>query len=204
MIFLRDDSRARLYRSEFRSLLSDQTSELVSCGFDGAGSDRLAGQLRCDLRFYLAENILPKVDAMSMASSLEARVPYLDNEVIDLALAIPSGLKLRGGTRKWILRKAFEGRLPKEILQRGKEGFSMPMKNWLNQQWNPLMHELLNADNFARDGLFDASYVGVLMQQHEARTHNHSHLLWALMVFQLWRDRFASRADGFGACVHAA
>jgi asparagine synthase (glutamine-hydrolysing) len=204
MIFLQDDSRARLYRSEFRTSLSDQTSELLSSGFDGAGSDRLAGQLRCDLRLYLAEDILPKVDAMSMASSLEARVPYLDNEVIDLALAIPSSLKLRGGTRKWILRKAFEGRLPKQILQRGKEGFSMPMKNWLNQQWNPLMHELLNADNFARDGLFDARYVTVLMQQHEARTHNHSHLLWALMVFQLWRDRFASRADGFGACVHAA
>jgi asparagine synthase (glutamine-hydrolysing) len=204
MIFLQDDSRARLYRTEFRTSLSDQTSELVSAGFDGASSDRLAGQLRCDLRLYLAEDILPKVDAMSMASSLEARVPYLDNEVIDLALAIPSSLKLRGGTRKWILRKAFEGRLPEQILQRGKEGFSMPMKNWLNQQWNPLMHELLNADNFARDGLFDARFVAVLMQQHEARTHNHSHLLWALMVFQLWRDRFASRADGFGACVHAA
>jgi len=204
MIFLQDDSRARLYRSEFRAALSDQTSELVASGFASAGSDRLAGQLRCDLRFYLAEDILPKVDAMSMANSLEGRVPYLDNEVIDLALAIPSDLKLRGGTRKWILRKAFEGRLPKQILRRGKEGFSMPMKNWLNQQWNPLMHQLLNADNFTRDGLFDARYVAVLMKQHEARTHNHSHLLWALMVFQLWRDRFASRADGFGACVHAA
>jgi asparagine synthase (glutamine-hydrolysing) len=141
---------------------------------------------------------------MSMASSLEARVPYLDNEVIDLALAIPSDLKLRGGIRKWILRKAFEGRLPQEILQRGKEGFSMPMKNWLNQQWNALMHELLNAENFARDGLFDARYVDVLMRQHEARTHNHSHLLWALMVFQLWRDRFGPHAEQFGACVHAA
>ena len=204
MIFLQDDSRARLYRSEFRASLSDQTSELVSSGFASAGSDRLAGQLRCDLRFYLAEDILPKVDAMSMASSLEARVPYLDNDVLDLALAIPSDLKLRGGTRKWILRKAFEGRLPKQILQRGKEGFSMPMKNWLNQQWNSLMHELLNADNLARDGLFDARYVAVLMKQHEARTHNHSHLLWALMVFQLWRARFASHADRFGACVHAA
>ncbi|MDB6090382.1 MAG: asnB 2 [Gammaproteobacteria bacterium] len=204
MIFLQDDSRARLYRSEFRRSLADQTSELVSSGFDGVGSDRLAGQMRCDLRLYLAENILPKVDAMSMASSLEARVPYLDNEVIDLALAIASDLKLRGGTRKWILRKAFEGRLPREILQRGKEGFSMPMKNWLNHQWNSLMHELLNAENFARDGLFEARYVDTLMRQHEARTHNHSHLLWALMVFHLWRDRFGTHADRVGACVHAA
>jgi asparagine synthase (glutamine-hydrolysing) len=166
--------------------------------------DRLAGQMRCDLRFYLAENILPKVDAMSMAGSLEARVPYLDNEVLDLALAIPSELKLRRGVRKWILRQAFAGRLPPQILRRGKEGFSMPMKNWLNQQWNPLMHELLSAGNLAGDGLFDARYVARLMREHEERTHNHSHLLWALMVFQLWRDRFAADLSHFREQVHAA
>ena len=68
----------------------------------------------------------------------------------------------------------------------------MPMKNWLNNEWNPLMHELLSATNLARDGFFDSLNVEQLMRQHEARTHNHSHLLWALMVFQLWRDRFAS------------
>ena len=129
---------------------------------------------------------------MSMSGSLEARVPYLDNEVIDLALSIPSSLKLRRGVRKWILREAFAARLPQEILQRGKEGFSMPMKNWLNNEWNPLMHELLSTANLARDGFFDGRHVDQLMRQHESRTHNHSHLLWALMVFQLWRDRFAS------------
>jgi len=141
---------------------------------------------------------------MSMATSLEARVPYLDNEVIDLALSIPSDLKLRGGIRKWILREAFAERLPQEIRQRGKEGFSMPMKHWLNHEWNSLMHELLNADTFSRDGLFDARYVDTLMRQHEARTHNHSHLLWALMVFQLWRDRFGNDVEQLGARVHAA
>jgi asparagine synthase (glutamine-hydrolysing) len=173
-------------------------------GFDDAlPTGRLAGQMRCDLRFYLAEDILPKVDAMSMASSLEARVPYLDNEMLDLALAIPATLKLRGGVRKWILREAFAGRLPREILRRGKEGFSMPMKNWLNKEWNPLMHELLSADNLARDGLFDARYVAVLMREHEMRVRNHSHLLWALMVFQLWRDRFARDLSRPGT-LHAA
>jgi asparagine synthase (glutamine-hydrolysing) len=204
MIFLQEHSRARLYAPQFRAQIPEQTADLVRAGLDdAAGTDRLAGQMRCDLRFYLAENILPKVDAMSMASSLEARVPYLDNEVLDLALAIPSALKLRRGTRKWILRRAFEGRLPPEILRRGKEGFSMPMKNWLNKEWNPLMHELLSADNLARDGLFDARYVALLMREHEQRTRNHSHLLWALMVFQLWRDRFASDLRRPGT-LHAA
>lgn len=204
MIFLNEQRRVRLYAPAFRAQIPEQTGELVLAGFDRLGSDRLASQMRCDLRFYLAENILPKVDAMSMASSLEARVPYLDNEVLDLALSIPSALKLRRGVRKWILRQAFATRLPQEILQRGKEGFSMPMKNWLNHEWNGLMHELLSAASLARDGLFDARYVALLMREHEARTHNHSHLLWALMVFQLWRDRFASDLARTGAHVHAA
>jgi len=193
MIFLQEQSRARLYTPEFRSHICEQTGELVGAGLrDALASDRLASQMRCDLRFYLPENILQKVDAMSMASSLEARVPYLDNEVLELALAIPSGLKLHRGVRKWILRQAFVGRLPASILGRGKEGFSMPMKNWLNAEWNPLMHELLSGTQLARDGLFDGRYVAQLMREHEARTHNHSHLLWALMVFQLWRDRFTA------------
>jgi asparagine synthase (glutamine-hydrolysing) len=204
MIFLQEEGRARLYSREFRASIPDQTGELVLSGFDRDQRDRLENQMRCDLGFYLPENILQKVDAMSMANSLEARVPYLDNEVIDLALSIPSDVKLRGGVRKWILKKAFAQRLPKEILQRSKEGFSMPMKNWLNNEWNPLMHELLNAENFARDGLFAARYVDTLMRQHEARTHNHSHVLWALMVFQLWRDRFGSGVEQLGARVHAA
>jgi len=204
MIFLQEENRARLYSKEFRESIPDQTGELVLSGFEREGLDRLANQMRCDLRFYLPEDILAKVDAMSMATSLEARVPYLDNEVIDLALSIPSDLKLRGGVRKWILREAFAERLPQEIRHRGKEGFSMPMKHWLNHEWNSLMHELLNADTFARDGLFDARYVDTLMRQHEARTHNHSHLLWALMVFQLWRDRFGNDVEQLGARVHAA
>jgi asparagine synthase (glutamine-hydrolysing) len=204
MIFLHEQSRVRLYAPEFRAQIPEQTGELVRAAFaDSVSSDRLGSQMRCDLRFYLAEDILPKVDAMSMASSLEARVPYLDNEVIDLALAIPAALKLHRGVRKWILREAFSDRLPPEILRRGKEGFSMPMKNWLNDAWNPLMHELLSAGNLARDGLFDARYIAVLMREHEARTHNHSHLLWALMVFQLWRDRFASGLSQPGT-LHAA
>jgi asparagine synthase (glutamine-hydrolysing) len=207
MIFLAQEARARLYSAEFRASLPDQTHDVVRAAFEGSGGtphDRLDSQMRCDLRFYLPEDILPKVDAMSMATSLEARVPYLDNEVLDLALAIPSHLKVRRGVRKWILREAFAGRLPEQILRRGKEGFSMPMKNWLNGDWNSLMHDLLSARNLARDGLFDARFVDTLIRQHEARTHNHSHLLWGLMVFQLWRDRFASDVRHSGARVHAA
>jgi asparagine synthase (glutamine-hydrolysing) len=193
-MFLSNDARARLYRPAFRAAVGEQTGELVRTLLDGAAPDRLTNQIRCDMRLYLPENILPKVDLMSMATSLEARVPYLDNDVIDLALSIPADLKVRGGVRKWILKTAFAGRLPPQILSRGKEGFSMPMKNWLNGAWNGLMHELLNESNLSEEGIFDARYIGELMSQHETGTQNHSHTLWALMVYHLWRDRYARRA----------
>jgi asparagine synthase (glutamine-hydrolysing) len=205
MVALGDAARLRLYREPFRAQVTGNAVETIREAFNPVGRDSLAEQMRCDLRLYLPDNILTKIDAMSMATSLEARVPYLDNEVVDLALAIPSRLKLRGGVRKWILKKAFEGRLPASILRRGKEGFSMPMKNWLNGAWNSLMHELLCRENLTRDGLFEPIHVETLMREHETRARNHSHVLWALMVFQLWRDRFAS--EGFvqpGARVHAA
>ena len=195
MVTAAGTDRMRLYREPFRQEAAGSAFAAMREAFEPKGSgprgaDPLADQMRCDLRLYLADNILTKIDAMSMATSLEARVPYLDNEVVDLALAIPSRLKLRGGVRKWILKEAFKGRLPTRIAQRGKEGFSMPMKNWLNGRWNPLMHELLCAENLSRDGWFDARYVDGLMREHESQRRNHSHLLWALMVFQLWRDRF--------------
>jgi asparagine synthase (glutamine-hydrolysing) len=78
------------------------------------------------------------------------------------------------------------------------------MKNWLQGEWNALMHELLCAENLARDGLFDARYVDRLMREHESHARNNSHILWALMVFQLWRDRFATPAVPPQERVHAA
>ena len=192
MVFLSDRQRARIYTPAFAAAVADQTGEVIRAMLGAASGDRLGDQTRCDARFYLVEDIFPKVDMMSMSTSLEARVPYLDNDVIDLALAIPSQYKLRNGVRKHILRKAFAGRLPPGILVRSKEGFSMPMKNWLNQEWNGLMHELLCAQNLSRDGFFNPAEIASMMREHEALTHNHSHLLWALMVHQLWRKRFVA------------
>ena len=204
MVFLREEQRARLYTREFRAHVTGATEGLVRAVLEDGGSDRLMAQMRCDLRLYLPEDILAKVDAMSMATSLEARVPYLDNEVVDLALTIPSALKVRGGERKWILKRAFAGALPAAVLRRGKEGFSMPMKHWLAHEWNALMHELLSPRSLAAEGLFDARYVEQLMREHETGAHNHSHLLWALMVFQLWRDRFQAGIELPGVHVDAA
>ena len=139
----------------------------------------------------MPENILTKVDLMSMSSSLEARVPFLDNEVIDFALQIPPSMKWHRGRQKAILKDAFATMLPQRIKRRGKEGFSIPMKQWLAGPWNALMRDLLSADAIGTSGLFHQKALEQLMVQHEKGQRNHSHLLWALMVFELWRRQFA-------------
>ena len=93
--------------------------------------DVLNRQLYADLSLYLADDILVKVDRMSMATSLETRAPFLDADVMELAFSMPGDLKIRNGERKWILKRAMRGVLPERILTRTKEGFSIPMKNWL-------------------------------------------------------------------------
>ncbi len=158
---------------------------------NGSGA-RLQDQLYADLKTYLVDDLLVKVDRMSMAVSLEARVPFLDYEVVEFAARIPAALKLRGFTRKYILRKAVGHLLPPAILARGKEGFSIPMKNWLRAELRPMMVDLLSAERLRRQGWFEPAYVERLMAEHLLGRANHSHQLWPLMVFQLWCDRYLS------------
>jgi asparagine synthase (glutamine-hydrolysing) len=191
MVFLSPEQRTALYRPDFARAVAGEAERTLLSFLDNPGPDPLQRAMNCDLRFYLPEDILPKVDLMSMAVSLEARVPYLDDEVVALALALPSRLKWRRGTRKWILRRAYADVLPREILERGKEGFSIPMKSWLSREWRPLVHDLLSPDALARDGLLEPRAVARLVAEHESGRVNHSHLLWALLVFQLWKRTWA-------------
>ena len=190
MTFLSPEQKKQLYTSEVSRCLSGQQERLIREYLDGRSTDRLQKQLFCDTRFYLCENILTKVDLMSMATSLEARVPYLDNEVVDLVARMPSDLKLRGKERKYILKKAYRSYLPPGILRREKQGFSIPIKSWLNKEWNGLMHDVLNQRDVSQGGIFNWDTVSQWMRDHETGKANHSHILWALMVFHLWKQRF--------------
>lgn len=190
MTFLSPDFRCSLYRPEALAEIGDVAARTAIAYLDNPGADRAQRQRFCDTAFYLPENILAKVDLMGMAPSLETRVPYLDNDVIDLALRIPSRLLFRGRERKRLLRRAYARDLPPEVLRRGKQGFSMPMKTWLRREWNGLMHELLAESELRATGLFEPAAVARLVREHEEGRANHSHLLWGLMVFQLWRQRF--------------
>jgi asparagine synthase (glutamine-hydrolysing) len=188
MVYLSARAKRRLYSATLQSALRSSDvyrpvrEALARCG----GDDLLNRQLYTDLSLYLADDILVKVDRMSMATSLETRAPFLDAEVMELAFSMPGDLKIRGGERKWVLKQAMRGVLPERILTRSKEGFSIPMKNWLRHELQPLMRDLLSPSRMRARGLFDPDEVTRLVDAHVAGRQNYAHTLFSLMVFERW------------------
>jgi len=143
-----------------------------------------------DMNFYMAEDILTKVDRASMAVSLEVRAPFLDPRVAQFAASLPLEYKLKGNKGKYILKKAVEPLLPKNILHRPKKGFGIPIAEWLKGRLNPLMHDLLAPGRLKNQGFFDEKFVQKLIWEHETNVASHHKQLWTLLVFQLWFDNF--------------
>lgn len=192
MIFLSEADKRALYTDEFLSELEGSAGhEALRRHFARSGTaDELNRQLYVDLKTYLTDNCLVKVDRMSMARSLEVRVPLLDHKVIEFMATVPPEMKLKGWERKYILRRAMAKILPKEILGRGKEGFSIPMKNWLREDLKPMMYDLLSPESMRRRGYFRPGAVARLIEEHLGGRENHSHRLWALMLFERWAREF--------------
>ncbi|HUD72084.1 MAG TPA: asparagine synthase C-terminal domain-containing protein, partial [Dongiaceae bacterium] len=145
---------------------------------------------------FLADDILFKTDRASMATSLEARVPYLDHELVEFAFRVPPSMKLRAFTGKWILRRAFRGRIPPAILRRRKSGFSVPIAAWLRGDLREIAGDLLHPRRIAAQGLFRPDRVDQLRREHESGAADHGRTLWALLMYQLWHDRYAGASVG--------
>ena len=146
-----------------------------------------------DMNFYMAEDILTKVDRAAMAVSLEVRAPFLDPRVAQFAASLPLEYKLKGNKGKYILKKAVEPLLPKTILKRPKKGFGIPIAEWLKGRLNPLMRDLLAPERLKNQGLFNEAYVQRLIREHETNVASHHKQLWTLLVFQLWFDNFLKK-----------
>ena len=191
MTFLSPEAKARLYAPALHAELSSaDVYRPVRDALRGRHDDALNRQLYADLSIYLADDILVKVDRMSMATSLETRAPFLDVGVMELAFSMPGDLKIRNGERKYILKRALEGLVPDAILRRRKEGFSIPMKQWLRRDLAPLMEDLLSDDRVRRRGLFQPTEVRRLIGEHRTGRENHAHTLFPLMVFERWAQAF--------------
>jgi len=143
-----------------------------------------------DIKFYLAEDILTKVDRAAMAVSLETRAPFLDPRVGQFAATIPVDYKLRGSKGKYVLKQAVRDLLPATILDRPKKGFGIPIAEWLKGRLNPLLRDMLSPERLNYQRLFNADHVQRLIKEHETGAASHHKELWTLLVFQLWSDNF--------------
>lgn len=146
-----------------------------------------------DLGIYLADDLLVKTDRMSMVHSLEARVPYLDPVVSELAMALPTSMKVRGLSKKRLLRSALAPLIPKGILSARKRGFSIPAAAWLRGELAPLARELLAPERTRAQGYFEPTAVSLLLGEHLERRQDHSRQLWGLMCFSLWAEQLERR-----------
>jgi asparagine synthase (glutamine-hydrolysing) len=146
--------------------------------------------LYCDTKAWLPDYLLIRGDKLTMANSLEARVPLLDHRLVEFAATVPPELKLHRNTGKWLLKQVAKRHLPIEIIERRKQGFPIPIERWLRAEARPLMRDLLATETLERRGYFHAPYVQKLMQQHEAGFADHSTQLWGLMSLEMWLLRF--------------
>ncbi len=191
-IFLTEVDKQQLYSPALAASLSPMraythlTSHLQAAG----PCDALWRRQHADIRTFLLDDILVKVDRMSMANSLEVRTPFLDHRLVAFAAGLPRHQRLRGWQTKYLLKRSLAGTLPHHIRHRRKEGFSIPMKNWLRQALHPLLQEVLSPGRLKHEGLFHVPYVEQLKAEHHQGVANHSHRLWSLMMFEIWRDTY--------------
>jgi len=195
MIFLSRKDKGRLYSAGFQEKLGGIKEVCALPPFQEVfdemrAFDPVTGELYLDLKTYLADDIMVKVDRMSMAVSLEAREPLLDHKLVEYVFALDGRLKLRGLTTKWIFKKTMERLLPKENIYRPKEGFSIPIKHWLGDELRELMLDHLNERRIKEAGFFNPEPVKRMIADHLAGRKNWSHQLWALLVFEVWRENY--------------
>jgi len=180
--------KRELFSEDFlRTVGCIDTFDIVRPHLLTSSSEYLTRFQHLDVKLYLPENVLVKVDRMSMANSLETRAPFLDHEIAELLAKIPAELKLRGHTSKYILKKAMADLIPPEILGRGKWGFALPVDIWFRGELKNLIGDVV--DQARTSAIFNYPYLKSKLDEHIQRKRNHQRLLWSLMMFQLWYEQ---------------
>ena len=149
--------------------------------------------LLLEQRFFLADHNLTYTDKMSMAEGVEARVPFLDLDLVNHAANIPLHLKHRTGQAKWILKKAMEPYLPREIIYRPKTGFGAPLRRWMKNELSELKHDMLSAESVKRRNIFDSRAVERLIASDNEGKIDASYLIFSIMCIEIWCEKFLAR-----------
>ncbi|HWN11081.1 MAG TPA: asparagine synthase (glutamine-hydrolyzing) [Pyrinomonadaceae bacterium] len=188
--------KPRIFSREFTARANGQSSyAVVSEYLDRVSqarpdSDFAARMSYLELKLRLPELLLMRVDKMTMANSVEARVPFLDHRLVEYAMSLPVDLKIQGRSGKHILKRALESVLPHEVLYRRKRGFGAPIREWFRGPGGEMLNELIMNSSIRRRGLFDYAFIARLMDEHQSRKRDWSFHLWALLNVSLWYDRW--------------
>jgi asparagine synthase (glutamine-hydrolysing) len=185
-----DDSLLKsLYSSEFRQQLAGSNSNKIMLDFiDPILTDRssLDQMLALEQRFFLTDHNLNYTDKMSMAAGVEARVPFLDLDLVRFSATVPNRFKQRGNVGKWVLKKAMEPYLPNDIIYRPKTGFGAPLRTWMQRDLTEIMRDLLSVDSINRRGLFCATNVQKLIEDNTCAKVDASYTLFSLLCIEIW------------------
>jgi asparagine synthase (glutamine-hydrolysing) len=190
--FFHPYEKPALYSADVRRALDGWEPESAL----GAHFDRFQGlphhtrMMRFDFETYLPEDVLTKVDRMSMAHSIESRVPLLDNAVIDFAATLPASLKIQNGRRKHVLKEAARGLLPEGILDRRKQGFGVPLGVWFRGGLTDIFSDVLASPRTRQRGYFKPAFIDRLVGEHLSGKRDHALRLWQLLVFELWHREY--------------
>jgi len=190
-----------LFNSEMKQVLLSPDAKEQLCGHDACdvfaehlartdATDPLNRMLYVDTKLWLPDDLLARGDKTSMAVSLEARVPLLDHKLVEFAASLPTQLKMKALTRKYLLKKVSRAWLPPEIIGRKKKGFPMPTGLWFRKEARPFLRDALSPATLRRRGLFNSHHVETLLIEHERGFADHGSLLWGLLNVELWQRRF--------------
>lgn len=191
-LFLSESQRRALFTAPAAAQLTTPVgAHILQLNAEAAGLGARDRALYVDFRSYLVDNCLTKVDRMSMACSIEGRVPLLDKNLVELAFRVPEQLKYTSSETKVLLKRVASRHVPRECVYRPKQGFSIPIKNWLKVEFRDLLEQYLSPARIAASGIFQPAVVARLQREHFDNRANHSHVLWGLLVFEQWRDRWS-------------
>lgn len=181
---LKPQEKRHAYTPQFKALIAARTTPVHLPWNEEM--DALDWMMRHDQSFYLSDCLMVKTDVASMANSLEVRCPLLDHELVEFCATIPSHFKQTSSGGKAILKRAMRGLLPDDILHKAKRGFSIPVAAWFRGELAPLLRSTLLDERFRRRGLFDASFVARLVDDHISGRRDYANRLWAFLFLELW------------------
>ena len=200
--FFQPDERAALYAEGARAALAAPEAALWRQFDRFSGLSHEGRMMRFDFETYLPEDVLTKVDRMSMAHSIESRVPLLDNNVIDFAATLPARFKIKNGRRKHVLKEALRPLLPEGILDRRKQGFGIPLGTWFRGGLTDLFSDVLESPRTRQRGYFEPAFVSRLVKEHLSGQRDHTSRLWQLTVFELWHRQYLDTAVVGSTAAH--